>query len=79
MNVNIYYADEDMITFPCIRIIKIPDNECTCGYRMQYEVCNFTKENRYINTAIFTQDRFQEAIALYKEKVALVEEKKQSE
>lgn len=75
MEPNFYYGNEYEIKIPCIRIIHIPDNNYSCGFRVQYEVCYFSGSTPYLYTRLFGSDEFQEALDFYKEGVRLAEEK----
>ena len=75
MEPNIYYENEYEIKIPCIRIIKIPDNNYSCGFRVQYEVCYFDRSTPYLCIRLFDSDEPQKVLDFYKERVQLVEEK----
>ena len=72
--VHVYYENETTITIPCIRIIKIPDSNYSCGHKNQYEVCFFSGVLPYLSTKIFNHNQFEEAIEFYKEKIKFAEE-----
>ena len=75
MEPNFYYDNEYEIKIPCIRIIHIPDNNYSCGFRVQYEVCYFNGRTPYLCTELFDSDEFREALNSYKERARLAEER----
>lgn len=74
---HIYYEDEIILEIPCIRIIRIPDDNYSCGYRNQYEVCFFNTVVPYLSSKLFNHEQFQEAIEFYKEKIEFAEKRSQ--